>query len=86
MKWRSRRYKVGFKVYFDSIVWISSKQQYCIVATTITKLVLKPLCASTQVRPSGNDLIQTIKLWLFSEPFPFECVYSGLLMDFIMDF
>jgi hypothetical protein len=66
-------------------MWISSKQQYFIVATTITKPILKPLCTSTQVRPSGNDLIETINPWLFSGPFPFECVYNGLLKDFIVN-
>jgi hypothetical protein len=40
-----------------------------------TELVLKPLCASTQVRPSGNDLIQTTNSWLFNGPFPLECVH-----------
>jgi hypothetical protein len=48
-----------------------------------TKDVLKPSIFS---QIWGKELIQTIDPWLFSGPFPIECVHNGLLMDFILNF
>jgi hypothetical protein len=53
---------------------------------TTIKPVLKPLCISTQIRPSGKELIQTTNLWLFNGPFPLECVHNGLLVDVTLPF
>jgi len=70
--WRST------KVQWENVLCVG--QQPLAISTTIEPIP-KPLCTSTQVRPSGKELIQTTNPWLFDGPFPLNCVHSGFSVE-----